>query len=130
VPPAYNFFSYYLADSEYTWLTDLVRCEAWYSFKKGLIPEHLEVGLQKLLKVGRETERDFLIVNYDVLSILQAVVGYKETTLSRIAHLLWLLDVAPIRPSFDISLSPGVVIVTGKTDLVELNYMPLEGKEL
>lgn len=125
IPQALNFLDYFLKENKYDWLSDLARCEAWYSFKKGIIPVEIESDLRKLLKVGQEPNHDFLIVNYDILVALQAIVGYRDTTLDRVSRLLWLLNVEPIRPIFDVPQKAGVILAVGEGESVELSFLSL-----
>jgi hypothetical protein len=111
VPHAFSFIRYFLNSAEPEWLKDLVRCEVWLNRSNFTISSEQQIKWRDLLGIGSRGEIDFVVVSHDVTVTIQEIIGYRETTMSRVGEFLWLLGVAPIRLTQNVVPQPGIAVL-------------------
>lgn len=126
VPHAFSFVKHFLASDEAGWLKDLVRCEIWLNRNQFTTKVEQQLKWRDLLGVKSRGDFDYVLVTHDVTVTIQEIVGYRETTMSRVGNLLWLLGVPPIRLLQRIDTKPGIAIFSGANGRESLRFMPAD----
>jgi hypothetical protein len=126
VPHALNFLRYFLDTPEPQWLKDVARCEVWAAARKGTIPAEFSGRLREILRIEPRGTLDYAVVSHDVLETLQHLVGYEDTTMSRVGQLLWYLQVPPIYPAQRPTACPGIVVFKAIEGGTEMSFLPAE----
>lgn len=124
IPHILSFVEYFLESPAEPWLKDLARVEAWHSAHKMGVGDGIREQLSDLLQITQEPSRSYTIVGCDVLSVLQSIVGYRATTMSRVAHLLWMLGISPVRLLSEPSAAPGIIVFETNEEAINMTYVP------
>ena len=126
VPHAQNFLRWFLEEPSPLWLKDLARCETWATLKRGGIPVKRGADLKSLLGIQSRAGKEFVIVSHDVLTTIQTILGYSDTSMSRAGKLLWLLGAPPVHSVIEAQPQTGIVVFPVVDGEVELCYVPAE----
>lgn len=127
IPHVMSFVEYFLDAPADLWLKDLARVEVWHASHRPSVHDEVRALLASALGISSESDRSYTIVGYDILSILQSIVGYRSTTASRVAPLLWMLGISPIRLVIEPKTAPGIVVFKRNEDATTMTYVSAEG---
>ncbi|MEW8290629.1 MAG: hypothetical protein AB2672_08840 [Candidatus Thiodiazotropha endolucinida] len=126
IPHIFSFLSYFLNTDAPLWIKDLFRTETWVAAHKRDMTAERRHFLQQLLSIEEYNGQIYTSVSCDVVSVIQNIIGYRSTTISRVSHLLWMLQSAPVTPVLSPEEKPGIVVFRDGEDGIEMVYAPID----
>jgi len=113
LPHPLTFLRFYLSSDQPQWIKDVARCEFWANYLRRGTPRPVVTeqsglhsadivksdersALREIVGVRESDDLEYVIVSHDVIETIHNVMGYADTTISRIGRSLWFLGVPPI----------------------------------